>query len=222
MNHQTLAFPSMGTKSLGLYPIVNDVSQLKRLLPLGINIIQLRIKEAPSTVVEKQIQQSIQIANDYNTKLFINDYWELAAHYGAYGIHLGQSDLKDVAIHLLRKQGLRLGISAYSRAELDYALSLNPSYIAFGPIFPTQSKLISVQPQGIATLKHCRSIVTCPLVAIGGIGVKQLPEVLATNVDGIAVISAISQARNPIQATIQLMNIINNYTASKDKINLAL
>lgn len=211
MNHKTLAFPNMDSESLGLYPIVNEAAQLKKLLPLGIKIIQLRIKNAPKAILEDQIQQSIQIANYYNTKLFINDYWELAAHYGAYGVHLGQSDLDHAPIDSLCKKGLRLGISTYSQTELIRALALNPSYIAFGPIFPTNSKVMSFQPQGIAKLKHVRSLVACPLVAIGGIGLKQLPEVLATKVDGIAVISAISQAVDPIQATIKLMDVIENY-----------
>jgi len=205
---QIIPFPSLESQSLGLYPIVSEYTQLAQLLPLGINIIQLRIKDMRGVVLEQQIRRSIQLVKHSKTKLFINDYWELAAYYGAYGVHLGQTDLDNVPVERLRKIGLRLGVSAYSDAELARACALKPSYIAYGPIFPTASKRMSVAAQGVNKLRQVRRVVHCPLVAIGGIGLTQLPDILACEVDGIAVISAISQASNPVQVATKLMSII--------------
>jgi hydroxymethylpyrimidine kinase/phosphomethylpyrimidine kinase/thiamine-phosphate diphosphorylase len=205
-----LAFPNLGSEFLGLYPIVNEYAQLERLLPLGMRIVQLRIKEQRGILLEDQIRRSIQLANRFNTRLFINDYWELAAHYRAYGVHLGQTDLDNAPVANLAKTGLRLGVSAYSDTELVRACTLKPSYIAYGPIFPTTSKLMFAAAQGIDKLRRVRQLVKCPLIAIGGIGLKQLPVVLACKVDGIAVISAISQAIDSVQAARQLMNVIDH------------
>ncbi len=210
---ETLAFPRIGCHPLGLYPIVNDSVQLAQLLPLEIKLIQLRIKNTQGPDLEKQIQQSIQLASRFATKLFINDYWELAIRYGAYGVHLGQADLKNAPIHKLHQLGLKLGISAYSDAELVRACALKPSYIAYGPIFPTTSKQMTASAQGIDKLRQVREWVKDPLIAIGGISLEQLPQVLRCNVDGVAVISAINQAIDPQKAAEKLMDVIQHHYA---------
>ena len=84
----TFNFPDCGTTPLGLYPIVNKAAWLETLLPLGITTIQLRIKNKRSVLLEAEIKRAIAIANQFNARLFINDYWELALRYGAYGVHL--------------------------------------------------------------------------------------------------------------------------------------
>jgi hydroxymethylpyrimidine kinase/phosphomethylpyrimidine kinase/thiamine-phosphate diphosphorylase len=208
------SFPSIGLKPVGLYPIVSNAAQLEQLLPIGVRIIQLRIKDRQDATLAYQIQRSVRLAKRYHTKLFINDYWELAAASGAYGVHLGQTDLVDAPVDKLRTLGLRLGVSAYSDAELARALALKPSYIAYGPIFTTPSKQIDVPAQGVDKLRAVRQLVNCPLVAIGGIGLTQLHLVLACHVDGIAVISAISHALNPIQAAKTLRDIIDTTLCS--------
>ncbi|MES2142264.1 MAG: thiamine phosphate synthase [Pseudomonadota bacterium] len=217
LNKTNLAFPTLGSEFLGLYPIVNEYSQLKQLLPLGIKIIQLRIKDKQGAILEEQIQKSIRLASYYGTKLFINDYWALAIRYSAYGVHLGQSDLDTAPVDRLRNLGLRLGLSTHCHTELMRAYALKPSYIAYGPIFPTTSKVMSFSPQGIDKLKEVRKRVNCPLIAIGGIGLNQLPEILACGVDGIAVISAISQASEPVAAAYTLINKIDQYAANKNR-----
>jgi thiamine-phosphate diphosphorylase len=204
-------FPTMEYKNLGLYPIVSEYSQLEQLLPLGVKQIQLRIKNKQGAELAEQIQKSIQLAKHYETKLFINDHWQLALRYSAYGVHLGQDDLANASLTELCNSGLRLGISTHSDAELQHACALQPSYIAYGPIFPTISKPMTSPPSGITALKRVRSAVSYPLIAIGGIGLAQLPEVLACQVDGIAVISAISQAQDPIQAALKLKQLIDDY-----------
>lgn len=211
LNEQTLAFPSMDYETLGLYPIVSDYSQLEQLLPLGVKLIQLRIKNKQNEELEEQIKKSIHLARHYETKLFINDYWQLALRYSAYGVHLGQTDLDAAPLAELCSRGLRLGISTHSDAELQRACALKPSYIAYGPVFATTSKHVAFAPSGIAALKRVRASVPYPLIAIGGIGLKQLSDVLACNVAGIAVISAISQAPDPIEATLQLKQLIDEY-----------
>lgn len=212
LNSGVFTFPEIGLP-LGLYPIVNDANQLEQLLPLGIRIIQLRIKDKQGTELERQVQKSVHSASHFDTKLFINDYWELAIRYKAYGVHLGQDDLDAASMRDIRNSGLRLGISTHSDAELTRALALKPSYIAYGPIFATTSKVMSFSPQGIEKLKKIRERVNCPLIAIGGIGLDEINDVLACRVDGIALISAISQARDPIAAARKLMNKINSYAA---------
>jgi thiamine-phosphate diphosphorylase len=100
----------------------------------------------------------------------------------------------------------RLGISTHSIAELARAHALRPSYIALGPIYPTTTKIMPFAPQGLNTLKEWRQWVDCQLVAIGGINLENLSCVLACGVDGVAVISALTQARSPYFAYQQFLS----------------
>jgi hydroxymethylpyrimidine kinase / phosphomethylpyrimidine kinase / thiamine-phosphate diphosphorylase len=191
-------FPDCGDKPLGLYPIVDSFAWVKRLVSLGVTTLQLRIKNGDPAWVEEQIKHSVEWCTQYAVRLFINDYWQLAIAYHAYGVHLGQEDLSAVDIEQLRASGLRLGISTHCYAEVACAHALQPSYIAIGPIFHTASKPMVFAPQGIASLKRwCATLSDYRLVAIGGIDSDNLASVLATGVDGVAVISAITQSPDP-------------------------
>ncbi len=202
-------FLSCGPQRLGLYPIVDRASWLQKLLPLGITTIQLRSKDQTGDELENEIEQSIALANKFQARLFINDYWQLAIKHRAYGVHLGQEDVADADLQAIHQAGLRLGISSHSDEEVARACAAKPSYIAFGPVYPTTSKIMAFGPQGIAQLKHRVETLDYPVVAIGGINHQRLPDVLATGVNGIALISAITQASDPITTTKNLLNIIH-------------
>lgn len=191
-------------QQIGLYPIVDSSTWIKKLLPLGIQTIQLRIKESCSNVAD-EIKTSIQLARSYGATLFINDYWQLAIEYQADGVHLGQSDLDTADIASIHQAGLLLGISTHCYSEVARAHAYHPSYIACGPIYATTSKVMSFAPQGIAALCAWRKLLNYPLVAIGGITDKRIHEVLQTGVNGVALISAITHAADPIQQTKELL-----------------
>lgn len=194
---------------LGLYPVVDDSLWLEKLLPLGVKCIQLRIKNASLTHLEKEIKQSVALAKRYNATLFVNDYWELALRYGANGVHLGQEDLDTADIEQIKRAGLLLGVSTHCYYEVARAHVLNPSYIACGPIYPTTSKVMAFQPQGIEQLHYWRQLLNYPLVAIGGVNLERLPDVLATGVEGVSLISAITKAKNPLAITSEFLAQIN-------------
>lgn len=197
-------FPDCGNTPLGLYPIVDSAAWVKRLLLLGVKTIQLRIKDA-SVDIEDEIQKSVVLAEQYSVRLFINDYWELAIRHNAYGVHLGQEDLQQADLEKIQQAGLRLGVSTHCEEEVARAVAVQPSYIACGPIFPTTTKVMPFSPQGIAGLAHWQRTLDYPIVAIGGINEERMPSVLATKVDGVALITAITQADDPIAATRRLL-----------------
>ncbi len=199
-------FPQCDSKTLAFYPIVNSNHWLERLYSIGVKTIQLRIKDLQGQDLEEEIQKGIETAKKYNAQLFINDYWELAIKYNAYGIHLGQEDLINADLNSIAQAGIRLGISTHSYYELARAHALRPSYIACGPIFPTTSKQMPFTPQGTHNLNRWRKLLKCPLVAIGGISIDKLSSVLACKVNGVAVISAVLDSPDPEQTAIQFLN----------------
>ncbi|VEG90120.1 thiamine phosphate synthase [Legionella spiritensis] len=199
-------FPSCRT---GLYPVVDHSGWLNTLLPIGIKTIQLRIKNAPESLLEEEIRRSVALARQYGATLFVNDYYEHAIHLGATGVHLGQEDLLVADVDEIRRAGLYLGVSTHCYYEVAKAHAINPSYIACGPVYPTTSKIMAFKPQGREQLHRWRRTLRYPLVAIGGINLVKLPEVLATGVDGIAMISAITSARDPVAAAQQLLTRVS-------------
>lgn len=212
----TDAFPATAPK-LGLYPVVDSVEWIARLLEAGVRTIQLRIKDCQDDEVEDAVREAIAIGKQYRARLFINDYWRLAIKYNAYGVHLGQEDLQVADLAAIRQAGLRLGLSTHDDAELDRALALRPSYIALGHIFPTQTKDMPSAPQGVAQLqRHLARLHDISTVAIGGISLARVPEVLATGVGSIAVVSAITQAADWRAATQQLLALVETGTQAAE------
>ena len=165
----------------------------------------------PDELVERQVEGAIALGKRFNAQLFINDYWELAVKYSAFGVHLGQEDLIDSNLEQIRESGLALGLSTHSYFELLSALDFSPSYIAVGPIFSTQTKQVSARPQGIAKLRVFHQLVAehsnsnIATVSIGGVNLANVSSVWATGVDSVAVIGALSQCRD-LQGTVQSFN----------------
>ncbi|HEY2454920.1 MAG TPA: thiamine phosphate synthase [Scandinavium sp.] len=200
-------FPAV-PRRLGLYPVVDSVEWIARLLEAGVRTLQLRIKDKTDDEVEADVIAAIALGRRYRARLFINDYWRLAIQHRAYGVHLGQEDLEVTDLAAIREAGLRLGVSTHNDMEIDVALAVKPSYIALGHVFPTQTKQMPSAPQGLAQLaSHIMRLNDYPTVAIGGISIAHTPSVLATGVGSIAVVSAITQAPDWHLATAQLLEM---------------
>ncbi|MDT3319031.1 bifunctional hydroxymethylpyrimidine kinase/phosphomethylpyrimidine kinase [Shewanella sp. SP1S2-4] len=220
---------------LGVYPVVSDLIMLESLLAAGVKTLQLRIKtdiselttaapaefnlgksalsrcesgepELIGSELEAQIQTAIALGKHFNAQLFINDHWQLAMKYHAFGVHLGQEDLAVTDLAAIQAAGLALGISSHSYFELLLAHQYSPSYIALGHIFPTTTKQMPSAPQGLAKLKHYVALLQdhYPLVAIGGIDLDNLAKVKTTGVGNIAVVRAITKAKDPLAAFAEL------------------
>ena len=200
-------FPPVPTR-LGLYPVIDSVEWVARLLDAGVRTLQLRIKDKQDDEVEGEIIDAIALGRRYQARLFINDYWRLAIKHQAYGVHLGQEDLETTDLNAIRHAGLRLGVSTHDDMEIDVALAARPSYIALGHVFPTQTKQMPSAPQGLTQLaRHIARLGDYPTVAIGGISLERAPAVLETGVGSIAVVSAITQAADWQAATAQLLKL---------------
>ncbi len=180
------------------YPIVPDIAWLKRIAPIGIKTVQLRIKNATPEMAARQIAEAIGVARVHGCQLIINDYWREAIDAGASFIHLGQEDLAAADLHAISKAGLSLGVSTHSEAELETALGADPDYIALGPIYETKLKAMPWAPQGLARIEQWKSRVgKLPLVAIGGITPERAPGVLAAGADSVAIITDFLAASDP-------------------------
>jgi thiamine-phosphate pyrophosphorylase len=180
------------------YPIVPDVAWLKRLLPLGIETVQLRIKDRPADEVRAQIAEALALCRTHGCDLIVNDYWQAAIDAGASYLHLGQEDLAAADLAAIRRAGLYVGISTHSEDELETALAAEPYYVALGPIYETKLKAMKWAPQGLERIGVWkRRIGSLPLVAIGGITPDRAAGVIAAGADSVAVITDFMTSPHP-------------------------
>jgi thiamine-phosphate pyrophosphorylase len=179
-----------------VYPIVDSAAWIRRLLPAGARLVQLRVKERSAAELRAEIRESRSLCERAGAQLIVNDHWQLAIEEGCDFVHLGQGDLDTADVPALRRAGIRIGISTHDDGELARALGLEPDYVALGPIYPTLLKVMAFAPQGLGRIGEWkRRIGAIPLVAIGGITLERLPGVLAAGADSAAVVTDI--VRNP-------------------------
>lgn len=192
--------------NLGLYPVLDSEQWVSKVISMGVKTVQLRIKNKEADLKQK-IKDAVFYAKQAGARLFIDDHYQEAIEAGAYGVHLGMEDLKEANLDAILKAKLRLGVSTHGPYELAKALTLKPSYIALGHIFPTNSKQMPSKPQGIDKLTRQLTMLkgSIPTVAIGGINMSNIDAVLATGVGSIALITAITKADDWAIATSELI-----------------
>ena len=182
-----------------IYPItdarisgISHAAQVQRLVDGGARVIQIREKTITADTFYDDVGEAIRIAHSAGARIIINDRVDIAIALGADGVHLGQDDLPpDEARKMLGDKAI-IGFSTHSIEQARAAVQLPIDYIAFGPIFRTDSKIDTEPSVGLEMLRRLRSeIGSMPLVAIGGITAGNLRGVLDAGADSAAIIGAI-------------------------------
>ena len=180
------------------YPIFDSAAWIKRLVPLGIKLVQLRIKDADDQTIRTEISAAKEVCARTGATLVINDYWQAAIDLGCDWIHLGQEDLDDADTDAIRAADIKLGISTHDRAELARAMALKPDYVALGPIYPTILKQMKWHEQGVEKLSKWRAeIGDTPLIAIGGMTIERAAGAYAAGADVVSAVTDITLNADP-------------------------
>ena len=184
------------------YPVLDSTHWLRRLLPVGVKLVQLRVKDRSESELRSEVRTARALCARHGCQLVVNDHWRIAIEEGCDFIHLGQEDLDTADLTAIRRAGLRLGISTHDEAELERALSLAPDYVALGPVYPTILKQMPWAPQGLDRVAEWkRRIGDIPLVAIGGLSVERAEGVLRAGADSLAAVTDISLHDDPESRT---------------------
>lgn len=181
------------------YPIVDSADWVGRLAPLGIELVQLRLKAQPADVIRREVRVALAVCRWQGVQLVVNDHWRIALDEGADFIHLGQQDLLEADLKAIRGHHMRLGISTHDHAELDSALAASPDYVALGPIYATARKQMPWAPQGLARIAEWKRLIgDRPLVAIGGITLERAAGCFDAGADSIATIGDVTGHTDPL------------------------
>ncbi|MGQ3211384.1 MAG: thiamine phosphate synthase [Shinella sp.] len=180
------------------YLIVDSADWIERLVPVGVKLVQLRMKDLPEDRLRAEIRRAKTICAEHGCQLIINDYWRVAIEEGCDFVHLGQEDLVTADLAAIRAAGMKLGLSTHDEAELEIALAEKPDYVALGPVWPTILKKMKWAPQGVERLRDWKTrIAPLPLVAIGGLNPGRLSAVFENGADSAAVVTDITLNADP-------------------------
>jgi len=152
--------------------------------------VQYRDKEKSRREVYEQSVILRKLTKDFNAVFIVNDYADIALAVNADGVHLGQEDLPLREARKIMGRNKIIGISTHSLEQAEEAERGGADYIGFGPVFHTATKDAG-EPKGTDVLKDVKSAVRIPVVAIGGINLKNLKSVLDAGADAVAIASAI-------------------------------
>ncbi len=159
------------------------------LLAAGVKLIQYRDKQASSRVLYENSFELAARARQANAVLIVNDRADVARVVQADGVHVGQDDLSVELVRRVLGAGKRIGCSTHHPDQVRDADRSSADYIAFGPIFETQSKQQPDPVVGLEGLREARRLTRKPLVAIGGITLENVRAVIEAGADSVAVIS---------------------------------
>ena len=180
------------------YPIFDSADWIARMLPLGVGLVQLRIKDRSAAETRAEIRRARALCQDAGAILVVNDHWRIAIEEGCDWIHLGQEDLDAADLPAIWAAGLKLGVSTHDAAELDRALALRPDYVALGPVWPTILKKMKWDSQGVDRLAEWKArIGPVPLVAIGGLTPERAGPAFAAGADVVSAVTDITLNPDP-------------------------
>lgn len=157
----------------------------------GARLIQLRDKDASGVELLEEARGCLKHTRYVGAVLIINDRLDVALAADADGLHLGQDDIPVEEARGVLGERKIIGVSTHSLKEFRAALATSADYIAFGPIFPTKTKLNPHPPVGLELLRMAKAVSDRPVVAIGGITPDRALDVINAGADSIAVISAL-------------------------------
>lgn len=194
-------------RELALGRPLTDV--VEKALKGGVTMVQLREKKATTRRFLQEVMDVKKILQPYNTPLIVNDRVDIALATDADGVHLGQSDMPwQMARKILGPEKI-IGLSIESIKQLEEANSADIDYIGISPVFTTPTKKELEKGLGIPGTREIASQSRHPAVAIGGINIENVKDVMATGVDGISVVSAICSASDPEASARDLLERID-------------
>ena len=192
-----------------------DLSVAAQFLDAGGRWIQLRMKDASAEVIVCRGKEMLALCRKRRAVLVVNDAPQLAVAIGADGVHLGQADMPPIEARRIIGDGAVIGSTANTFEQIAARNDGETDYVGLGPFrFTTTKKNLSpvLGTEGYRTIlgRMRTENIPLPVVAIGGIELPDIPQVMRTGVDGIALSGAIARADSPATTTANFLNAIRN------------
>jgi thiamine-phosphate pyrophosphorylase len=189
-----------------LYPIIDsDICRAAGLDPAavaraclagGARLLQLRCKTMPGGAFLALAEQLVLLCRRYGADLIVNDRADIGRLSAAAGVHVGQADLAVDDVRAVAGAGALVGLSTHDERQVDDALAGNATYVAVGPIFGTVTKDTGYPARGVGLVRYAAGRGK-PIVAIGGITLERLEQVVDAGASAVAVIGDLLTGGDP-------------------------
>jgi thiamine-phosphate pyrophosphorylase len=187
-----------------LYLLASGPKGLLGAIEGGVDLVQFRDKESPDEVMLVRLQQVVRITREVGVPLIINDRPGLVARFDAAGVHLGQGDMSVAIAREHVGPDRIIGVSTHTVEEAMQAEADGADYVAVGPVYPTDSKVVDIEAVGPRMVERVMARVDIPVVAIGGIKASNVDAVVETGCTRVAVIGGILGGGNPLENAIAM------------------
>ncbi len=182
---------------------------VKPLIESGVDVIQLRDKQATDRVLLSRAKQLRELTRDTPTLFIMNDRPDLAVLSDADGVHVGQDELSVAEVRRIVGPERLIGVSTHNLLQAKEAVLAGANYLGCGPTFASQTKTFD-QFAGLNFLRQVAAEISLPAFAIGGINLANVAEVRAAGFSRIAVSAAVTQANDPAGAVKELKQRLND------------
>ena len=180
---------------------------LAAVLAAGVDLVQLRMKDAPDTSIVATGQRFARAAAEHGALFILNDRPDLVAATGADGVHVGQDDASVAEARELVGPDRLVGLSTHSPAQVDAAAGLPLDYIGVGPVHATPTK--PGRPAvGLELVRYAAGHARVPFFAIGGVAPANVDAVRGAGAERIAVVRALTEAADPASVARRLRTAV--------------
>jgi thiamine-phosphate pyrophosphorylase len=176
-----------------------------------IAFVQLRMKDAPAHAVEETARLMAAITAGTKTRFIVNDDPEIARRTGADGVHLGQGDMPYGRARAIVGNSALIGVSTHSVEQMKNACALKPDYVGVGPVYATPTKKNPDPVIGLDGMREMLAVATVPAVAIGGITLENLPQVLEAGARNFCMVRPLTLAAEPEKVLKEILKIYESY-----------
>ena len=176
----------------------------------GVTVVQLREKNCSTRDFLELGRALLAELKPCAVPLLINDRVDIALAIGADGVHIGQSDMPYALARKLLGPAAIIGLSVESLADALAAEPLDVAYLGLSPVFSTATKTDLQPPLGLEGIRAIQAVSRHKLVAIGGVNAENVQSICAAGAQGVAVVSAICSAADPLQASRDLCQRIKS------------
>lgn len=186
----------------------DNITVVSSMLEAGIKIVQYREKDKYKKEKYEECLKIRELTRKYNALFIVNDDLDIAISTEADGLHIGQDDLPIEAVRNIVGDSLIVGLSTHSIEQANSAYKKDVDYIGVGPIFTTKTKKDVCSAVGLEYLDYVVKNIDMPFVAIGGIKMQNIEEVIEHKAKTIAMITEIVGASDIKKICIELLEKI--------------
>ena len=187
---------------------VPDAECAQKLAAAGVRLLQYRNKSASSCALFEASKKLSLFLVPHGISFLVNDRADVAFLSGATGVHVGQEDLGVEEARSVLGTNKLVGVSTHNLKQFQRAAATSADYIAVGPVFSTSTKTRPDPVIGTDFIRKVRPLTDKPIVAIGGVTLGRVAEVIQAGADSVAVISDILLAPDPGQRARQYIDLL--------------